>query len=119
METRRSILLLDLPETLARELQKVLRRPSWAVDSQPSLSDDLAADLIFCAAEPQRYRALLEELKRKKLGLPVVVVSRLPDISNWLDAIEAGASDYCAPPFDARHIQWIVQSAFRSQPVAA
>ncbi len=119
METRRSILLLGLPDTLASDLLQVLSRESWAVDSQPYLSDHLAADLIFCAAEPQRYRALLEELKRKKPGLPVVVVSRLPDISNWLDAIEAGASDYCAPPFDAHHIQWIVQSALRSQPIAA
>ncbi len=110
---------MGLPDTLARELQKALRRPGWAVDALPSLSTGLAADLIFCAAEPEGYRGLLEEIKRRKPGLPVVVVSRLPDIANWLDAMEAGASDYCAPPFDARHIQWIVQSAFRSQPIAA
>src|SRR5262249_39540047 len=110
---------LGLTDTLADDLLKVLRRQSWAVVSQPCLSDDLAADLIFCAAEPGRCRVLLEELRRKKPGLPVVVVSRLPDTANWLDAMDAGAADYGAPPFDARHLQWIVQSALRSHPIAA
>ncbi len=119
METQKSIVLLGLPDALGRQLLQVLRRQTWAVVSQPCLSADFAADLIFCAAEPECYREVLDELKHKKPGLPVVVVSRLPDISNWLDAMEAGASDYCAPPFDARHIQWIVQSAFRSQSIAA
>jgi len=44
----------------------------------------------------------------------VVVVSRIPETSEWLDALEAGATDYCAAPFERQHISWVVESALLS-----
>ncbi len=50
-------------------------------------------------------------MKLKGLRLPVVVVSRLPEVSEWLDALDAGAADYCAAPFEHQHMSWLIESA--------
>ena len=118
--TPKKILLLGLADALAGALRKALPEQDWAVHSQPCvLTERLAADLIFCAAERGCWKALLEEVKRQRPDLPVIVVSCHPEISDWLDAIEAGASDYCAPPFDPSHIRWVIQNALRSRSLAA
>jgi len=52
-------------------------------------------------------------MKAERPGLPVVAVSRLPEVSAWLNALELGAADYCAPPFEPAQIHWILQSALK------
>jgi DNA-binding response OmpR family regulator len=42
--------------------------------------------------------------------LPVIVVSRLPETDEWLDALEAGAADYCAAPFEIIHLRWLFET---------
>jgi DNA-binding NtrC family response regulator len=121
------IVLFGLDERLAGELGRVLTDQRKSVYSEPFLTpgeclgviDRLQADLVFCAAEKDRYCALLEAVLLLRPDLPVVVVSRDPEVSEWLDAIEAGASDYCAAPFESSHIEWILNSTLknRSQPV--
>ncbi len=113
--------MLGLADTLAGDLQAALRQQSWEVRSQPQRLDpaEPAPDLIFCGAEPARYLPLLEQVKRQTPGLPVIVVGRFPETADWLDALEAGASDYCAPPFERRHLQWMVSGALKSRAIAA
>jgi len=114
------IVLLGLDDSLAGELRAVLGRRQ-DVYTEAFLSgheclrtvERLGAALIFCAADPSRYLDLLDAVRREKPDLPVVVVSRAPEVSEWLDAIEAGASDYCAAPFEPAHIQWILDSNLR------
>jgi DNA-binding NtrC family response regulator len=43
--------------------------------------------------------------------MPLVVVTRTAELSNWLDALEAGATDYCSAPFQAREMRWLVETA--------
>jgi hypothetical protein len=45
-----------------------------------------------------------------------VVVSRLPEVSAWLDALEQGAADYCGAPFERKQVGWVLNS---SLPAAA
>jgi DNA-binding NtrC family response regulator len=116
-----TILLLGLEDGLAAELAGVLARQVRSVHKEPFGSareclnrvKRLRADLIFCPCDRQRYLSLLEAVGRQKPDLPVVVVSRQPEVSEWLDAIEAGATDYCAPPFEISHIRWILDSALK------
>lgn len=49
--------------------------------------------------------AMLQAVK-----MPVVVVSRLPEVNDWLDAIEAGAVDYCSAPIEREQLDWILES---------
>ncbi|MGE5648086.1 MAG: hypothetical protein ACM336_20100 [Acidobacteriota bacterium] len=115
------ILLFGLDEGLGSELRGVLTNQQQSVYSEPFVPppgclrvvDRIGADLIFCSSERERYLALLEAIAQFRPDLPVVVVSRTPEVSEWLDAIEAGASDYCAAPFETSHIQWILDSTLK------
>jgi DNA-binding NtrC family response regulator len=114
-----NVVLLGLAEDLASESGRVLSEQGHKVYSFPLLSASSAlnvlkqvhADLVFCPAEPERYNLLLDAITQKMTGLPLVVVSRHPDASAWLDALQAGASDYCTPPFESIHMRWIMESA--------
>lgn len=63
-----------------------------------------AADIVFC---PPSGRTL-ESMLREAAGRPVIAVSRIPEVGQWLDALEAGAADYCAAPFENLHIRWLL-----------
>jgi DNA-binding NtrC family response regulator len=114
-----TVVLMGLPEGLAEELREVLSLGGCTVCLGPLLPRDLAlrlidqaeADVVFCPAEPEQCAPLLATMKAEKPGLPVVAVSRLPEVSAWLNALELGAADYCAPPFEPAQIRWILQSA--------
>jgi DNA-binding NtrC family response regulator len=118
-DVRAKIVLFGLDDSLESELRGVLVSQQQTVISEPFLSppeclavvDRAGAALVFCASHPQRYPALLDAVGRLRPDLPVVVVSRAPEVAEWLDAIEAGACDYCAPPFETAHIRWILDSA--------
>jgi DNA-binding NtrC family response regulator len=115
------IVLFGIEEALVCELKSVLTNQQQAVYSELFLSpseclgvvEEIGADLVFCSSDREMYLALLEAVSRSKPDLPVVIVSRTPEVSEWLDAIEAGASDYCAAPFEASHIQWILDSTLK------
>jgi DNA-binding NtrC family response regulator len=121
------IVLFGLDDPLASELRRVLVRQQQTVFSEPfrtapeclALVERVGAELIFCSSHRKRYLALLEAVGRSKPNLPVVVVSRVPEVAEWLDAIEAGASDYCAAPFETSHIQWILDSALKHHSTGA
>jgi DNA-binding response OmpR family regulator len=42
--------------------------------------------------------------------VPFVVITRTPDTREWLDALEAGATDYCSVPIDTRQLHWMLES---------
>jgi DNA-binding NtrC family response regulator len=113
-----NILVIGLEESLAVELTHCLSELRHRVFSERCVSpedwiraiDRTAADLIFCTAEPGAYEVLLELLRDEERHIPVVVVSRLPEVGKWLDAIDAGAADYCAPPFETRLVRSIVDN---------
>jgi DNA-binding NtrC family response regulator len=121
------IVLFGLDRALAAELGSVLAKQDQDVHSEPfrtpkeclATVDRLGADLVFISSDRDRYLGLLEAVGRHKPDLPVVVVSRTPEVSEWLDAIEAGASDYCAAPFESSHIQWILDSTLNRQAAPA
>lgn len=119
-----SVVLFGLPGGLAVELEQVLRgEPRVRVCAHPTvpgphslgLLKTLRADVVFCAAEPACCRPLLDAIRQEQMNLPVVVVSRAAEPANWLDAMEAGAQDYCAPPFEPTHVRWILETAVRSR----
>jgi DNA-binding response OmpR family regulator len=42
--------------------------------------------------------------------IPVIAVTRMPESKQWLDALEAGALDYCGAPFERIQIRWIMDT---------
>lgn len=111
-----TFILHELDESLSAQLCKAADGSRLVFHFSSSTSECLAlakrlhADGVFCSSEPGECRKLLTRMKGKGLHMPVVVVSRIPEVSEWLGAIEAGATDYCAAPFEQRDISWLLRS---------
>ena len=101
----RSAILFHLEEKLEAELAASLTAASFGVQRVASAQPDVSGDLVFCTTGPAFHVA-----KALFPHLPVIVVSRLPDANEWLDALEAGAADYCAPPFEVIHLRWLIET---------
>jgi DNA-binding NtrC family response regulator len=110
-----TFILHELDESLSAQLcaaagSQLAFHLSSSTSECLALAKRLHADGVFCSSEPGECRKLLTRMKGKGLHMPIVVVSRIPEVSEWLGAIEAGATDYCAAPFEQRDISWLLQS---------
>jgi DNA-binding NtrC family response regulator len=122
-----NILLFGLDDALASELAGALVNQGRKFASTPfrptpggmKRAIRPGIGLVFCPAETERYRLLLDFIRRERPELQVVVVSRRPEVSDWLDAIEAGAADYCSPPFESAQVRWIIENTLKYRHAAA
>ena len=105
-----TILLYGLDAALERELISVLGQFEVRTCHTDELEGVETADLVFCSALGAQLRHVLQVTQQGPARPPVIVVSRLPEVSRWLDAMEAGANDYCAAPFEKKHLGWILRS---------
>jgi DNA-binding NtrC family response regulator len=94
------VMIAGLDPRTASELSGALDQLSVEVSAAE-------ADLGFCSLEA------LPEFRNRHPGLPVVVVGVVPQVSEWLDAIESGAQDYCSAPFEPSLLGWILKSVTR------
>jgi DNA-binding NtrC family response regulator len=94
-------------------------RAAASVSKCVDLVRRLPADIVLCGADPDKYRPLLLALKNSGLNIPVLVVSRMPEVTEWLDALEEGAADYCGAPFEQQQIRLLIGSVLRSTRRAA
>jgi DNA-binding NarL/FixJ family response regulator len=97
---------VQIAKALVVERHQVEQKPGDAV-----FVDLLDADIVFAGGEPQRYLSLLRNVRQERPALPFVVVTSVPETREWLDALEAGATDYCSAPFENRQINWLMESA--------
>jgi DNA-binding NtrC family response regulator len=110
-------LLFGLNEELAGELLQPLTN-FCQIHSEDECLNAVAASpaqIIFCGADIQT----VTKLRETKPHAPIVVVSRHPEVADWLDSIEAGATDYCAAPFETAQMKWILETSMRNAPVQA
>ena len=115
------ILLLGLENDLAVPLARVLRNLEHDVETAESLESGMrhrTAELIFANGDDPDFRYTLRTLSALRPDLPAVVVNRLPDNMRWLDALDAGAADYCGAPFEPTQVRWVIDSALRRCAVA-
>jgi len=105
------ILLFGLDRSVEDELNPVLTQLGQTVQTGTPSSGVLEhtdANVVFADG------ATLSAVRGTRPELPVVVVSRIPEVSGWLDALEAGASDYCGAPFEAVQVRWVLESSLRA-----
>src|SRR5215471_10632843 len=103
------VLLTGIEESIANSLQRALAPEKHEIESRPSsapLADFLDADIVFAGAGDKRYLHLLRGVRQARPALPFIVVTRIPETAEWLDALEAGATDYCSAPLQSRQIRW-------------
>ena len=117
------VMIYGLEGQLASELLDAVGKLGVPMDRQAfrdaeecrSSVADSSADIIFCSPDSDRVRALRATHPRAF----IIAASRLPDVSDWLDAIEAGANDYCASPFEPAQVRWMLESSLRHHSAAA
>ncbi|MEO8593647.1 MAG: hypothetical protein ABI759_10010 [Candidatus Solibacter sp.] len=100
-----NILLVGLELPLAEQLATVLRQLGQDVKTSDAILDASSVQVIFTSEDQ------LQQIQLSRPGVPVIVVSRLPEVSKWLNALEHGAADYCGAPFEARQVRWALNSS--------
>ncbi len=105
IQQARKAILFHLEEKLATELAASLKAACCEVHRITMAAPAVSGDLVFCTTGPAFHAA-----KATFPHLPVIVVSRLPETDEWLDALEAGAADYCAAPFEIIHLRWLLET---------
>jgi len=102
----RILLLEDEPE-MARALLEALRRHEVLVDHISTIADAdaLARDgnydvLVFDRRLPDgEGLSLVAALRKRKLSVPILVLTALGSVDHRVDGLDAGADDYLAKPF--------------------
>ncbi len=107
-------ILLGLEPALESELAASLRSASFAVSHGPGSPVKRDGGLIFCPRG-----AAFAEARKAFPELPVVVVSRLPDTGEWLEALDLGAADYIAAPFEPVQMRWLWKAQHSERAAAA
>jgi DNA-binding response OmpR family regulator len=108
------ILLLQVESNLADQLSFILAKDRHEILQADELgSAPPNADVIFAGVEGGSYKKHLADAQTRRPHVPFIVVTRFPETEQWLDALEAGATDYCAAPFEQRQIRWLLESVLR------
>ncbi|MBI4906137.1 MAG: response regulator [Acidobacteria bacterium] len=113
------LLLCGLDPEVAAGLKDLLPLCQWVFEPDPPADEEgcralfatARPNVVFCPAEFAHRNAFLAAAR--DASIPVVVLSRLPDARDWLNAMDAGAADYVVPPLDLRQLHWILQSSLR------
>jgi len=71
-----------------------------------------AADALFCGADS----ALVSKVRALRPQLPVIAVTGLPEQTKWLDALEAGAAEYCCAPFETAQLSRLLAGVLGREP---
>jgi DNA-binding NtrC family response regulator len=117
-----NIITVGLDQGSAYLLDRALAPGHHQIAHKPKSSavdDVIEADIVFADGEGKQYLPLLRKVRAAHPALPFVVVTRIPETSDWLDALEAGATDYCSAPFETRHMDWLIETAIPAHRVVA
>ena len=108
-------LALDLRNALAGFCEGLQAEVlSGSAQARAALQVDKAT-IVFCGIKPETVK----ELRRINPNASIISVSRLPETTDWLNVIEAGADDYCAAPFESHQLRWILDSSLSYSRAAA
>jgi DNA-binding NtrC family response regulator len=120
LSDRLRVLLFGLDPALADELRSILSHHD-VVESRAGSSsacaseiDEGSPDVVFCGSGRRCRETALRAVAISRPWTPVIVASRQPETSDWLDALEAGAADYCSAPFEKHQISWILDSTIKT-----
>jgi len=118
-----SVFLIGLEQAIASQISRALAVERHRIEQKPQtvgLRDLMDVDIVFAGGEPDQYLSLLRRVREERPGLPFVVVTRIPETNAWLDALEAGATDYCSLPVESRQLHWLMENALpRRHSIAA
>ncbi|HWF08865.1 MAG TPA: hypothetical protein VG297_10390 [Bryobacteraceae bacterium] len=118
-----NVCLIGLEQATASQISRALTVERHKIEQKSQnigARELMDVDIVFAGGEPSQYLPLLRRVRDERPSLPFVVVTRVPETSEWLDALEAGATDYCSSPFESRQIHWLMETALpKTRAIAA
>lgn len=106
------VVLIGLGQTATGQICRSLDMDSHRIEYRQHnavVRDLMDADVVFAGGEPSCYMPLLRRIREARPTLPFIVVTRIPETGAWLDALEAGATDYCSMPIEMRQLRWLME----------
>lgn len=102
------VLLIEDEQRLAENVAEALREAGFAVDlaldglsgshlAEQGMYDAIVLDLMLPGRSGQ---SILDSLRHKKLGTPVLVLTAQEGKESIIELLNAGADDYLSKPFD-------------------
>ena len=108
------IVLIGLEQATGAQICGALAAHNHQIEHQlqdVAIRKVLDADIVFAGGEAACYMSLLSRVREARPTLPFIVVTRVPETTEWINALEAGATDYCSAPIEARQLHWLMESA--------
>ena len=101
------VLIVEDDESLARGIQGALERWShtsdWASDGEAAAvaarSGSYDVALVDLGLPRLDGLELIRSLRRRRIGLPIIIVTARDAIADRVDGLDAGADDYLVKPF--------------------
>lgn len=97
----------DQATTLRLTTDLAAQRCSVTCKNRTSEIPSEALALLVCGDDPQ-WQVTVRQARSRRPDIRVVVITRMPDTSKWLDALDAGAHDYCGVPLDPYLVMWLL-----------
>jgi len=110
------VFLIGLEPAMVAQISRALAAERHWIAQKPETigrRDLYEADIVFAGGPASRYLPLLRRVREERPSLPFFVVTRVTETTEWLDAIEAGATDYFSSPIETRQINWLMETALQ------
>lgn len=115
------ILVIEDEEKIASFIQSTLEREGNlvticdSVEESNKQSHELTHDLIILdlMLPGKRGEFYVKEIRKKRLNIPILVLSALSRISNKIELLNLGADDYMTKPFDAEELVARINAMYR------
>ena len=106
----RTISLIDFPESHAEDLAALSAHLGFGINRQEH-ADEIPGDTaaVFVCGDRTGWLEKICRIREAHRRMFVVIATREPDHEKWLDALEAGANDYCCAPLDTRQFEWLLR----------
>ncbi len=122
MNNKQSILLVDDDQEFRKAMKKMFEKSGYdvtvAADGQEGL-DALSKktfDLIISDLRMPNLNGmeLMEELRRRKINLPVIFITAYGEVESYMDLMNLGAFEYINKPVKGQEILGVVRKALES-----
>ena len=108
------VIFSNLEGRAANQLATLLRADGHSIQREKHnapMRELMRADIVFLGGPREQNLSLVRRVRAIDPVLPLVIITGAPETAEWLDALEAGATDYCTAPFDRDQIRCLVPPA--------
>jgi two-component system response regulator (stage 0 sporulation protein F) len=122
MNSRQPILLVDDDPEFRKAMKKMFEKSGYnvtvAADGQEALEalSEESFDLIISDLRMPNLNGmeLMEELKRRRINLPVIFITAYGEVESYMDLMNLGAFEYINKPVKGQEILGVVRKALES-----